>query len=85
MNVGLAHRRRSLAKKGVQLPGPEVFEGDVWYAATEVAHRLSVSRDTVVRWGQSGSVKAVRIGRSVRYLGADLNALMVPLGAVSGE
>lgn len=72
-------RRRTVP--AVPEQGIGVFEEDVWYAATEICRRLSVSRDTVVRWGQRGSVRAMKIRGSVRYLGADLNALMEPLGA----
>lgn len=59
---------------GTRLPRPEVFEEDVWYTATKISRGLSISRDTVVRWGQSSSVKALPIGPNVRYLGAALRA-----------
>lgn len=72
-------RRRTVP--AVLEQGIDVFEGDVWYSAKEVCRRLSVSRDTVVRWGQGGSVRAMKIRGNVRYLGADLNSLMEPLGA----
>ena len=78
MKTKPAHRRKTSA---VPEQGIEVFAGDVWYTAAEISRRLSVSRDTVVRWGQSGAVQAMRIGRSVRYRGADLNGLTEPLGA----
>ena len=59
----------------------EVFDPGVWYPAAEIQARLSVSRDTVERWGSTGQVQALRIGRkSVRYLGADLNRMLTRLG-----
>ena len=62
----------------------EVFDPGVWYPAAEIQARLSVSRDTVERWGSTGQVQALRIGRkSVRYLGEDLNRQLTPLGATT--
>lgn len=59
----------------------EVFDPGVWYPAAEVQGRLSLSRDTVERWGSTGQVQALRIGKkSVRYLGADLNGMLTRLG-----
>lgn len=78
MKTKPAHRRKTSA---VPEQGIDVFEEAIWYSAKEICRRLSVSRDTVVRWGQSGSVRAMKIRGNVRYLGADLNALMEPLGA----
>ncbi len=59
----------------------EVFDPGVWYPAAEIQERLSLSRDTVERWGSTGQVQALRIGKkSVRYLGADLNGMLTRLG-----
>lgn len=62
----------------------EVFDPGTWYPSTTIQDRLQVSRDTVERWGSTGQVRALRVGRrSVRYLGEDLNRQLTPLGAVT--
>ncbi len=54
-----------------------------WYSAQQVQETLSLSRSTVERLGVEGKVAAIKIGRSVRYSGDDLNHQCQSLG--SGE
>ena len=54
-----------------------------WYSAQQVQETLSLSRSTVERLGVEGKVSAIKIGRSVRYSGDDLNRQGQSLG--SGE
>lgn len=54
-----------------------------WYSAQQVQETLSLSRSTVERLGVEGRVAAIKIGRSVRYSGDDLNHQCQSLG--SGE
>jgi excisionase family DNA binding protein len=42
----------------------------------EVARKLAVSRSTVWRLGQSGTLRRVRIGGSIRYLARDVEAMI---------
>ena len=56
------------------------FEAGRWYSAAQVRETLSLSRTTVERLGTSGAVRAIKIGSSVRYCGADLNAQCQALG-----
>ncbi len=56
------------------------FDADRWYSAAQVQETLSLSRATVERLGTSGAVRAIKIGSSVRYCGADLNAQCQALG-----
>ena len=49
------------------------FAPDRWYSAQQVQDTLSLSRSTVERLGVEGKVAAIKIGRSVRYSGNDLN------------
>lgn len=56
------------------------FAPDRWYSAQQVQETLSLSRSTVERLGTSGAVRAIKIGSSVRYCGADLNAQCQALG-----
>ena len=56
------------------------FDADRWYSAAQVQKTLSLSRATVERLGTSGAVRAIKIGSSVRYCGADLNAQCQALG-----
>lgn len=56
------------------------FNADRWYSAAQVRETLSLSRATVERLGTSGAVRAIKIGSSVRYCGADLNAQCQALG-----
>lgn len=59
------------------------FAPDRWYSAQQVQETLSLSRSTVERLGVEGKVAAIKIGRSVRYSGSDLNSQCQSLG--SGE
>lgn len=59
------------------------FAPERWYSAQQVQETLSLSRSTVERLGVEGKVAAIKIGRSVRYSGADLNSQCQSLG--SGE
>lgn len=56
------------------------FDAGRWYSAAQVQETLSLSRATVERLGTSGAVRAIKIGSSVRYCGADLNAQCQALG-----
>ncbi|WP_367880395.1 helix-turn-helix domain-containing protein [Schaalia sp. 19OD2882] len=68
-------------RPGGSAPPPEaLFDPEVWYAAREIARRLSVTRQTVDRWCSEGLVRGMKIRGSVRFLGRDLNSLMVPIG-----
>lgn len=59
------------------------FAPERWYSAQQVQETLSLSRSTVERLGVEGKVTAIKIGRSVRYSGSDLNSQCQSLG--SGE
>ena len=52
-----------------------------WYSAQQVQETLSLSRSTVERLGVEGKVAAIKIGRSVRYSGDDLNHQCQSLGS----
>lgn len=56
------------------------FDAGRWYSAAQVQATLSLSRATVERLGASGAVRAIKIGSSVRYCGADLNSQCQALG-----
>lgn len=56
------------------------FNADRWYSAAQIQETLNLSRATVERLGTSGAVRAIKIGSSVRYCGADLNAQCQTLG-----
>lgn len=56
------------------------FDAGRWYSAQQVQETLSLSRSTVERLGSSGAVRALKIGKSVRYCGADLNSQCQALG-----
>lgn len=56
------------------------FDAGRWYSAAQVRETLSLSRATVERLGTSGAVRAIKIGGSVRYCGADLNDQCQALG-----
>lgn len=57
------------------------FAPDRWYSAQQVQETLSLSRSTVERLGVEGKVAAIKIGRSVRYSGDDLNRQCQSLGS----
>lgn len=57
------------------------FAPNRWYSAQQVQETLSLSRSTVERLGVEGKVAAIKIGRSVRYSGADLNHQCLSLGS----
>lgn len=57
------------------------FEAGRWYSAAQVRETLSLSRATVERLGVEGKVSAIKIGRSVRYNGNDLNRQCQSLGS----
>ena len=57
------------------------FAPDRWYSAQQVQETLSLSRSTVERLGVEGKVAAIKIGRSVRYSGDDLNHQCLTLGS----
>lgn len=57
------------------------FEEGRWYSAQQVQETLSLSRSTVERLGVEGKVAAIKIGRSVRYSGDDLNHQCLCLGS----
>ena len=61
------------------------FEAGRWYSAAQVRETLSLSRATVERLGTSGAVRAIKIGRSVRYSGDDLNRQCQSLGSGLAE
>lgn len=61
------------------------FAPDRWYSAQQVQETLSLSRSTVERLGVEGKVAAIKIGRSVRYNGDDLNSQCQSLGAGTTE
>jgi excisionase family DNA binding protein len=42
--------------------------------AREVAERLGFSPETVLRWTRAGDLPALRLGRSLRYRPADVDA-----------
>lgn len=61
------------------------FAPDRWYSAQQVQETLSLSRSTVERLGVEGKVAAIKIGRAVRYSGADLNRQCLSLGSGHAE
>ena len=61
------------------------FAPDRWYSAQQVQETLSLSRSTVERLGVEGKVAAIKIGRSVRYSGNDLNSQCQSLGSGTSE
>lgn len=61
------------------------FAPDRWYSAQQVQETLSLSRSTVERLGVEGKVAAIKIGRAVRYSGADLNHQCLSLGSGTTE
>lgn len=61
------------------------FAPDRWYSAQQVQETLSLSRSTVERLGVEGKVTAIKIGRSVRYSGGDLNHQCQSLGSGIAE
>ena len=61
------------------------FAPDRWYSAQQVQETLSLSRSTVERLGVEGKVAAIKIGRSVRYNGDDLNHQCQSLGSGTSE
>ena len=61
------------------------FEAGRWYSAAQVRETLSLSRATVERLGVEGKVAAIKIGRSVRYSGDDLNRQCQSLGSCAAE
>ena len=44
----------------------------------EVQARLRVSRQTLYRWRNDGTLPAVKVGRLVRYKLEDVDALLTP-------
>ena len=57
------------------LPATPVFEPGRVYLETQVAEVLQVPRQNLARWRhQAVGPKFVKLGRWVRYTGADLNA-----------
>lgn len=61
------------------------FAPERWYSAQQVQETLSLSRSTVERLGVEGKVAAIKIGRSVRYSGDDLNSQCQSLGSGLAE
>lgn len=61
------------------------FAPERWYSAQQVQETLSLSRSTVERLGVEGKVAAIKIGRSVRYSGSDLNQQCQSLGSGTTE
>ena len=61
------------------------FAPERWYSAQQVQETLSLSRSTVERLGVEGKVAAIKIGRSVRYSGDDLNRQCLSLGSGADE
>jgi excisionase family DNA binding protein len=45
---------------------------ETYYTSKEVAERLKVTDRTVRRWISDGSLKVIRLGRSVRIAESDL-------------
>lgn len=64
---------------------PMPFAPGRWYSAQQVQETLSLSRSTVERLGIEGRVAAIKIGRSVRYSGDDLNHQCQSLGSGAAE
>ena len=61
------------------------FAPERWYSAQQVQETLSLSRSTVERLGVEGKVAAIKIGRSGRYSGDDLNRQCLSLGSGADE
>lgn len=49
-----------------------------FYTTRDVAGWLKVTQKTLENWRNNGTLPAVRIGHTVRYLGADLMRLVPP-------
>lgn len=45
----------------------------------EVASRLRVSRASVSRWAKDGVLKPIRVGGTLRFRRADVEALLAPV------
>lgn len=67
------------------MSAPTPFAPNRWYSAQQVQETLSLSRSTVERLGVEGKVAAIKIGRSVRYSGDDLNRQCQRLGSCAAE
>jgi excisionase family DNA binding protein len=61
------------------------FDGARLYSCAQAAEVLSVSRWTPQRWITERRVRGVRVGRSLRIPGADLNALIEMVGPDAGD
>jgi excisionase family DNA binding protein len=42
----------------------------------EVAELLRVSRRSIFRWAQDGTLRPIRVGRTLRFAAGDINALI---------
>ncbi len=52
-------------------------DADQLLTPAQVAHRFNVSRSTITRWTQQGTLPVIRIGKGiVRYQAADIDRLM---------
>lgn len=52
--------------------------------AAEVMGKLRISRQTLYRWRQDGTLPALKIGRLVRYRREDVEALLSPATVEDG-
>lgn len=46
--------------------------------ADEVAKAFRVSDQTVYRWGETGKLDQIRIGKTIRFRRSDVEALLAP-------
>ena len=49
---------------------------DTFYTPDELASMLKVTRQAIYNWIQQGRIEAVRIGRTVRIPGAEVDRLL---------
>lgn len=67
------------AASAVGTEPPQLLEAD------ELARALGLAKHTIYRWGKAGRIPAIRLGRKVRYILADVIATLRAASLPSGE
>ena len=56
---------------------PQKKKNEMMFTAEQVAKKLGVSRDTIMRWYRDGKLKGVRLGyRTVRFRSAEIEKML---------